>query len=204
VHTINALANKEKGRSITQIEAEDVGKVLKELPGLDPAARAFYLSKAYDGSMDTNILVACVIHSMLKERWGDAERFHTMVQVYNPKGDVLEVEDYLKPCKTCDKSGRIEKPCAACDGSGKCPRCGGTGERKTDFRDSTIHCTTCRGTGKCVECGGDGKKSYRCAACEGRGRMLEIQRAEIKRDLLVDEINDYFNQHPVSIPGASY
>jgi DnaJ-class molecular chaperone len=117
---------------------------------------------------------------------------------------VLEVEDYLKPCKTCDKSGRVDKPCAACDGSGKCPRCEGKGERKTDFRESTIHCTTCRGTGKCVECGGDGKKSYRCAACEGRGRMLEIQRAEIKRDLLVDEINDYFNQHPVSIPGASY
>jgi len=194
VHTANAIANKGKGLPITKAEPQRIAKVLKELPGLSPDARQFYLSDAYGGAMDTNILAACVIQSLVQGRMEEAKRFYLMVEAYYPEGDVLELDAYLKPCEACESIGFIERDCRACEGSGDCEKCGGDGQRDTDFLDRTIHCTTCRGSGKCTECGGDGKKSSRCSACDGLGRLFEQERAEIKLQILVEDLEDYFKK----------
>lgn len=193
-HSVNALANKGKGGAIIKTEPQRIGKVLKELPGLSPAARQFYLSDAYGGAMDANILAACVIQSLIRGRLDEAKRFFLMVEAYYPEGDVLELDAYLKPCEACDSTGFSERDCPACEGSGKCAKCGGDGQRDTDFLDHTIQCTTCRGSGKCTKCGGDGKISSRCSACDGLGRIFEKERAEIKLQILVEELEDYFKQ----------
>lgn len=195
VRTINALAGSGIGAPITKTDPERMKKVFKELPGLKADARAFYFSDAYNGGMDTNIMVACVVHSLLKDRMEEAERFHLMLQAYFPGNDAMVLGDYLKPCPACEATGLVERECRSCDGTGKCSKCGGTGERDSEFMDRTVHCTTCRGTGKCSTCGGDGKLTSRCTACEGTGRAFERQRSRIKLDILVDELNDFYGTH---------
>jgi hypothetical protein len=194
VREINASSTNGKMAAVTSSSSTDFGKVLAELPKLTPEAQSFYLSNAYAGEMDTNILVACVIHSLLSDHLEEAKRFDLMSHIEFSSDEVLDVEKYLKPCGKCETTGRIERDCRSCDGSGKCDRCEGSGKRKQEIGDDRIHCTTCRGSGKCGSCSGVGKLKPQCRACKGRGRILERQRTEIKLGLLVDELNAFHNE----------
>jgi hypothetical protein len=95
--------------------------------------------------------------------------------------------DYVRPCETCNGSGRMdcdecdgsgdyqcgncdgdgESDCSSCDGSGKedCDKCLGSGEVDGES------CTDCDGTGRinCTSCDGSGKES--CSPCDGDGRV---------------------------------
>ncbi len=193
VFAANAAANQGEIASVMKTDVERVKKLMMAFPGLDRDAMRYYFSDAYEGSMDTNILAACVTYSLLKERVDEAERFLLMIKARYPDDDLLEIADYLNACDACDGAGRVERDCATCEGSGECPRCGGEGERAADFEGGrSIHCTTCRGLGKCSACGGDGAKTVRCSTCEGKGRIFEKERAKIKLDILVDELNDSY------------
>jgi hypothetical protein len=191
VYQINALANPVEVGSILLSDRERVVNVLKGVPGIDREAVAYYSSEAYTGGMDSNILVACIMESLLNKNLEDAKRFLMIVETHY--GDqVLAIDTYLQRCETCNGTGVIERECPDCEGSGKCPRCGGDGERDTDFRDRTIPCTTCRGTGKCVRCGGAGFLTVRCPTCEGLGRTMDKARAEVRLQLMVEELNRYY------------
>jgi len=193
VREVNASVLNGKRASVASIPTSGIGKVLAEFPDLKPEARAFYLSDAYTGGMDTNILVACVLHSLLKNGFKEGERFDLMLRVEFPDDKVFEVENYLKPCGKCKKQGRIERDCRKCNGDGDCGQCEGSGKRMSEFGDNKTQCTICRGTGKCRVCAGDGKLISQCPACKGRGRIFERQRTEIKLGLLVDELNEYYS-----------
>jgi|GEM_PF-2603900 len=196
VDRINALANPDVQVSVTQADVDFFRRTLRGLPEIDPAAADYYVSDAYDGRMDTNILIACVMQSLLENRMEDAKRFYTMVEVYFPKEGLLEINAYLKPCRNCDGTGGVDRACRTCDGSGTCPRCDGDGKRDTGFKGGVIDCTTCKGTGKCSAC--DGKKEVvaRCSVCGGSGRDFDKERSRIKLDILVEELNNYFAGTP--------
>jgi hypothetical protein len=192
VRAVNAEASEGKRGSVTSSATSGVNPVLTEWSALSNPSRIFYLSDEYRGGMDTNILVGCVLHSLLEDRREAAERFELMVRVAYPDEEVLDIEKYLKPCKTCEASGRIERACRSCEESGKCAQCEGSGERALEIGGNKIHCTTCRGTGKCSGCKGEGLSRPICQSCKGRGRILDRQRAEVKLSLLVDEMNSHY------------
>ncbi|WP_372845501.1 hypothetical protein [Pontiella sp.] len=187
----NALANPAAKQSPIATDAGRVRKVIKELGGLDPSASDRFFSETYDGALDADILAACVLHSLLKGRSDDAERFDMMFRIFFPDNDTYVLGDYLKPCDACKMTGAVAVECPECEGSGKCTRCGGTGERETGFRSTTIYCTTCKGTGKCPKCDGEGEILVRCSKCGGRGRIFERQRSEVKLGILVEKLNGY-------------
>jgi hypothetical protein len=192
VRSVNAEASEGARGSLTSSATSGVNPVLPEWSELVSPALNFYLSEEYRGGMDTHILVGCILHSLLEERWEAAKRFELMVRVAYPDEEVLDIEKYLKPCKACEASGRIERACRSCEASGKCSQCEGSGERALEIGDDKIHCTTCRGTGKCAGCKGAGLSKPICQSCKGRGRNLDRQRAEVKLNLLVNEMNSYY------------
>jgi hypothetical protein len=191
VYQINALVNPVEGGSVLLSDRERVLDVLKGLPGIDREAVAYYSSDAYTGGVDSNILVACIMESLLNKDLDDAKRFLLVLEEHFG-GEMLVIDNYLQRCDTCDGAGYIDIDCNVCGGSGKCVRCGGDGERDTDFRDRTIPCTTCRGTGKCVKCAGEGTLKVRCSVCEGMGRTIEKDRAKVRLELMVEELNRYY------------
>lgn len=195
VHIINQSARPDVPISVTQSDRDRFVGILKTLPELEGGAAEFYASDAYTGGVDTNILVACTMQSLLRGKMDDAEWFYTTVEVHYGEGRVLEMKNYLKPCDVCDGSGAAERDCRSCKGTGKCVRCGGDGERDSEFLDRTTPCTTCRGNGKCADCGGPGKIKIRCGACEGTGRDFDKDRTQIKLQLEVEELNRFFLDH---------
>lgn len=192
VREVNASAMDGKRASVASGSTFGIGKVLSDLPGLMPVARDFYLSEAYAGEVDSSILGACVLHSLMKGDFEGAERLNRILLVEFPDdGEVFAVGNYLKPCGACKKQGWVERDCRKCGGSGECDRCEGSGQRVSLDGRTKEYCTTCHGTGECQGCGGDGKTRHQCPACKGRGRIFERQRAEIKLGLLVDGLNEY-------------
>lgn len=192
VQAINPDA--EPGASVNVVQADEarIMQTLFSIPDLSAGAVHYYGSDAYDGAMDTNILVICLMHSALNNNFENAARFAMSIKVNYGEDEVLDVEKYLDSCKACEGSGIAEKDCTSCNGSGDCKRCGGDGERDTDFRDRTIPCTTCRGTGKCTGCGGSGVRKVRCSTCGGSGQRVDRERTEIKRKLLAKKLSDYY------------
>lgn len=193
VRTINAEATPDRWSVLTSSASSHMDKVLPKISGLKESAQAFYLSEAYAGGMDADLVVACLMHSLLKEDFKEAERFHKMLEVLFPKADVLEIDKYLKPCANCASTGRIEKDCRNCSGSGGCNRCNGTGQRTLEIDASKIHCTTCRGTGECTSCRGLRVFRLKCKTCDGRGNVRALQRIEIKLGLVVDRLNEFYD-----------
>jgi len=194
VYEVNTIAVPDRKFSLMSGSSTYFNKMLAELPGLEAPARAFYSSEEYEGGMDTNLVVACLMHSLLKEDYGEAKRFKLMLEVFFPEEEILDSTKYLKPCGKCDATGWITKNCRICDGSGKCPRCDGEGKRKLEIGGDMIHCTTCRGTGDCRDCQGKGTHPLKCKACEGEGRIINHQRVEIKLGLLVDRLNKFYER----------
>jgi hypothetical protein len=192
VSQAKAMAGIKAGGVLSDENTHLVMNTLAGIKELDPGAVRYFVSPEYTGGMDTNILIVCLMESLLKNRLDDAERYLFMIDAYFPNGDVLDIGKYLQPCEACDSSGRIEKDCRLCDGKGKCRRCEGEGERKSEFEQASIHCTTCRGTGDCGACGGDGTRAVQCSSCKGRGRIFEEERAKIKRQLMAEELNAYY------------
>ncbi len=191
VREVNATATSNRWAVVTSSGSLQGGKVLSKIPGLNKSALAYYLSEEYGGGMDTNLVVVCLMHSLLKKDFPEAKRFHLMLGVLFPDDEVLEIEKYLKPCEECGSTGRMERDCRSCDGSGKCNRCAGTGMRTLDISGRKVHCTTCRGSGRCPSCKGKGVLQFKCQACDGRGSVLDRQRVEIKLGLLVDRLNEF-------------
>lgn len=193
IHIVNNRAKPEVSMSVVQVDRDRIINMLKTLPGLEQGATEFYTSEGYAGGMDTNILVAGTMYSLLQGNMEDAEFFHLTIQVHYGEGSVMDIKKYLKSCDACGGSGLVKKDCRTCNGSGKCKRCGGDGKQDSEFLDKTISCTTCRGTGKCAgACKGTGEIKLRCGACEGTGRRFEKDRARIKLQLEVDELNRFY------------
>ena len=189
--------------SLTQDEIAGVKKVFVMFPRLEPDARDFYLSDDYTGAMNLNILAACVMQSLLKDKLVAADRFNLMVEANFPKNKVLKIGDYIKVCKTCKATGRVEQACPDCTDAkgndkdkknGQCSECEGTGKANKEL-GAKIDCETCDGSGECISCKGTALVVARCSDCSGRGRLFERMRAEIKLEILVDDLNDYYKAY---------
>ena len=194
VREVNAVATPGRWTATTSSATSHIDQILSKIPNLKEPAWAFYLSEEYGGGMDTNLVVACLIHSLLEEDFQEAERFNRMLDVLFPDAEVLDAGKYLKPCGKCAATGWIQRDCRSCGGSGKCSRCEGSGERTQAIDGNKTHCTACRGSGKCTNCKGKGIMQFRCQSCKGRGRVLERQRTEIKLGLLVDRLNEFHDE----------
>ncbi|MDF7801900.1 hypothetical protein P4C99_20655 [Pontiellaceae bacterium B1224] len=192
VHTINQSASPDIPVSVTHSDRDRILAALKNLPELERGAARFYASEAYTGGVDTNLLVACTMYSMLQGKMEDAVRFYMTIEAHYGEGNVLDIKKYLNTCDVCDGTGVILKDCRTCNGTGKCPRCGGDGELDSEFLDRTTPCTTCRGTGKCTACNGVGKIKIRCGNCEGTGRDFEKDRAQIRLEIEVVALNRFY------------
>ena len=189
--------------ALTQDEIAGVKKIFVTFPRLEPDARDFYLSDDYDGGMNTEILAACVMQSLLKDKLAGADRFNLMLAANFPKSKVLKIKDYIQVCEACKTTGRAEQACPDCtDAKGKdkgkkkgqCSECEGIGKAKKEL-GAKIDCETCDGSGECVSCKGTALVTVRCGACKGRGRKFESLRAEIKLEILVDDLNDFYKAY---------
>ena len=177
--------------SVASSASSHIDKVLSELPGLGEPAQRFYLSEEYAGGMDTNLVVAGLVLSLLHKDYAETERFKLMLEVLYPEVELVDAGKYLRPCRKCGATGLIDLDCRSCEGTGKCSRCDGTGERTLEINKDRIYCTTCRGTGKCAECRGKGVLQFKCKACGGYGRVLQRQRSEIKLVILVERLEEF-------------
>ena len=195
---VNAAVANEPMSPLPLDSSTRVAAFLKVLPDLYEEAADYYLSDEYKGEMDLQILVSCVMWSLLKDNLEDAERFKLMTDVYFPKNTEIKVEDYLKTCTDCKGEGRNEENCPKCeDGKlkGKCSNCEGSGEAQNDFRKKT-ECEVCDGRGICPLCKGGGKADLRCTECKGRGIIFSTMRAEVKLELMVGDLIDFYENPP--------
>ncbi|QBG46396.1 hypothetical protein EGM51_02920 [Verrucomicrobia bacterium S94] len=196
VQTANRMADPDWTQTVVQADRAHVLKTLERIPGLEYGAARFYASDAYNGAMDTNIVLACAVHSILNKELEEAERFHLIIQANYGGDEIFELKNYLNICSVCDGKGYLVHDCSVCNGSGKCPRCGGDGLCESLFDDRTYPCTACReNKGKCRACGGTGEKRVRCSACGGSGRTIDEERCRIRRELLIRELNGYYREH---------
>lgn len=194
VREVNTSAVTNRGFSIVQSSSSRMESVLAEFPSLKTEAQAFYLSEEYRGGMDTNLVVAGLLHSLLKEDYGEVRRYRIMLTVLFPESEVIDSSKYLKSCSKCDATGWISRDCRSCKDEGKCARCAGEGERTLEIGESKIYCTTCGGSGKCPDCQGKGVLPVKCKACKGQGRRLERQRTEIKLGILEERLNEFYDR----------
>ena len=187
--------------ALMQDPALGLAKVLVTLPELDQDAADFYLSDEYTGAMNTNILVACVMQFMLQDKMKDADRINLLVEAWFPKNRILKITDYIKVCDACKAEGSVQQPCPTCTDSkgknkgkkkGECSACEGKGTGGKKGLSSSGECEECGGSGECPTCKGSATVETRCLECEGRGRLFERLRAEIKLELLVGDLNDYY------------
>ncbi len=193
VREMNARVSGNPPATIMASPSVDIGAILKQLPGLNTNAAVYYTSDDYDGGMDTNIVAACLMHTLVDQDLRSAKRFNVLLDVEYPDNEVLEVGDYLKFCKTCDSRGWCEQACPRCGGSGECEKCEGDGD-SMNLKSWEVVCSDCDGTGECPGCGGSGQVSGRCRTCMGLGRIFEKPRCEIRLELLVDDLNQYYRK----------
>ena len=191
VRDMNALVSGEAPASVVASPSVDIGSILEALPGIGEDATAYYKSCSYDGHMDTNLVVVCLMHSLLEEDLAKAKRFNIMLEVLYPDNEVIDIEDYLQQCERCDGKGWGKQSCGVCGGSGECPKCEGDGD-SMNMSNWSVTCSACNGTGKCPKCGGTGKVNGVCRDCKGLGRVFDVPRCEIRRELLIDELNEYY------------
>ncbi len=194
VRHLNAMVSEAPPASILATPSVDWRKLMERLPHLQPEAIEYYFAPEYDGGMDETIVLACLMHSVAQEAFPYAKRFNLMFEVEFPESDELEIESYLRFCKPCDKTGRIQEKCTACAGSGECATCEGSGD-KMGLNNWKMNCPDCDGTGECSACGGVGTLDVACTACGGTGRIVEKQRCEIRCEVLVEKLNRYFQQY---------
>lgn len=191
IRQMNALVSGNPPASIMASPSMDIGSVLGELPGINTNALAFYTSPNSDGGMDTNILVACLMHTLVEKNLPVAKRFKVMLEVEYPKNGVIDIDAYLKFCRTCRSKGWCDHDCPRCGGSGDCEKCEGGGD-SMKLKNWEVSCSACKGTGKCSACDGSGEIAGTCRTCKGLGRTFEQSRCEIRRELMVDELNEYY------------
>lgn len=197
VRQVNIEVGALQAGSLVQDEPSGLSTILEGLPGLDESAKAFYLSPDYEGGADNYILIAAVMRSLIREQGTDAARFNYMLEAYYPQNRLLNIDDYVKTCTDCKGLGYIETDCPSCrrgKAKGSCAECKGSGIGKTELRKGT-ECEACKGTGECPVCKGDGKAVFKCTACEGRGRILEKLRTEVKLEITVDELNSFYKAY---------
>ncbi len=194
VRNMNSLVSGEAPASIMASPSVDFGSILAQLPGINSNAPAYYASSTYDGEMDANLVVACLMHSLIEKDMSVAKRFNEILEVDYPGNEVIDIDDYLKFCDSCDSKGWVKLECPTCDGTGKCEKCEGSGDNMK-LSNWKTNCSECKGTGECRRCEGAGKITIRCRDCLGLGRIIDSSRCEIRRELLVDELNAYYRQH---------
>lgn len=194
VQKVNRSARPDLAGSVVQADRDRIMQTLFAVPGLENGAVHFYGSKVYDGSMDTNIVVACLMQALLNRDMENARRFNLTLTVNYGEGTVLDIENYLTSCPTCDGSGMVEIPCSACGGTGECQKCGGDGEKDMEFMSKTVPCTACAETGKCPKCRGTGVQKIRCADCRGTGSRIDTERAEVQRKLMTAKLNQFYRE----------
>ncbi len=194
VRKMNALVSGNPTASIMASPSVDFESILGELEGINTNAPAYYASTSYNGGMDTNIVVACLMHTLVKKELPLAKRFKMMLDVEYPDNEVIDIENYLQFCQKCKSKGWLKQDCPDCDGSGECPKCEGSGDGM-NLKNWKADCSACKGTGECSACQGEGEVSGTCSACMGMGRTFEKSRCKIRCDLLVDELNEYYRKH---------
>ena len=141
--------------------------------------------------MDTNIVVVCLIHSLVEKNLQTARQLKVMLDVEFPGNQVIDIEEYLKYCSKCGSKGWSRQDCPRCEGNGKCPRCEGEGD-SMNLKSWDVACSACKGVGECAACEGSGKVSGICRTCMGLGRVFERPRCEIRRELLIDDMNEFY------------
>jgi hypothetical protein len=194
VRKMNALVSGEPPATILASPSVDIVNLLGELPDINTNALTYYASASYDGTMDTNIVVACLMHTLVDKDLSTAKRFNLMLVVEYPDNEVIIIEEYLKLCVDCDAKGWCELDCSHCGGSGDCEKCEGDGD-SMNLKNWEVKCSVCNSTGDCSACGGSGKSSGMCRTCMGLGRTFEKSRCEIRRELLVDDLTEYYQQN---------
>lgn len=197
VRLANAAAEGKEAGPLTLDLATGVPQILEKLPDLDDEAKAFYLSEDYTGAMDTNILVACVMYSLLRDDLKEADRFNLMLEAQFPKNKLLKIGDYIKICPECKAKGFVVQECPDCGNQkekGQCPECEGEGTGRSELRRK-VECKACDGTGECAGCNGDGEAVLRCENCGGRGRIFESLRSEVKLEITIDDLNDSYKAY---------
>ena len=73
-------------------------------------------------------------------------------------------------------------------------RCEGDGDSMS-LENWKVECSDCTGSGDCNACSGSGTTHGRCRSCMGLGRTFNKSRCEIRRELLVDELNEYYRNN---------
>jgi hypothetical protein len=194
VRAANALVSGNPPASILSSPSVDIVSILKNMPGMNADALTYYASADYGVAMDTNIVAACLMDALVEKNLPVAKRFNVMLEVEYPDNEVILIEDYLEFCEACESKGWGEVGCKQCGGSGDCIKCEGDGDSMS-LKNWEVECTDCAGSGKCNTCGGSGTVNGRCRSCMGLGRTFKQSRCEIRRELLVDELNEYYRQN---------
>jgi len=212
VREVNAFVDPKAWTAITATPFSPIKRTLRKIDGFEKGAKTFYLSTEYNGEMDTNLVVLCLMKVLQEKKLKEARYFNTMLTVLYPDSELIEIEKYLSPCKSCKGKGVISIPCPTCSGSGKCPRCKGKGTRKSEIsyglikkkkngrkkkdKDADgIYCTTCHGSGICPNCGGNKTVNRRCADCSGTGKKISILRIKVRLNVEVRRLNKFFREH---------
>ncbi len=190
----NRAAQPNRTVSVLQTDRDRMMQTLFKVPELGNGAVNFYGSQAYDGSMDTNLVVTCIMQSLLDRDFEQAQRFVEILTV-NYGAEVLDIEKYLTRCEACAGTGAAETPCPVCGGTGDCRRCGGDGRVDLQLHDKTEPCILCRETGKCGSCGGSGVRKVRCSACRGTGRIIDLERTAMQRRLTAEKLAGFYRAH---------
>jgi len=210
VRQINALTDSNAWVAITSTPFSPIHSTLRKISELDSELKRFYTSKDYDGSVDTNLVVLCLMQALKSDHMKNAHYFNTMLEVLYPKTHMLDVEKYIHICPVCKGRGVVEVPCPVCHGTGKCPRCGGTGFRKSEIRSDIkktstdkkkqdnkkngIYCTTCHGSGVCTNCGGTKVITRRCSHCAGTGKEINKIRANVRLKIEINHLKRFYEK----------
>ena len=209
VREINALADPNAWTPITSVPLSPIKRTLSRINGLEKGVKTFYTSEKYHGEMDTNLVVLCLMYTLQKKELEKARYFNTMLTTLYPKTTIIDPKKYIYTCTVCKGSGIIKIPCPTCHGSGKCPKCNGKGTRKSVLvyenrkkkkkkkkkkKPDEIFCITCHGSGKCPTCGGKKTVTRRCANCDGKGKIINFLRVNVRLKMELDRLNKFAQQ----------
>jgi len=212
VREINALTDSNAWTTITATPFSPIKSTLQKIPELKSEVKTFYTSTNYKGEMDTNLVVLCLMQALKTKEMQKAHYFNTMLEVLYPKAKIIDVKKYIHICTACNGTGVIERPCPTCHGSGKCPRCDGTGTRKSEIKTNIkkttskrkkkkkdkeadgIYCTTCHGSGVCTSCGGTKVTTHQCATCGGTGKQIKKLRVNVRLKIEIKRLTSFYEK----------
>ena len=166
--------------------------VIPKIEGLEHKAVTFYKSRRYHREVDDTLLTACALQCFLDGKTLKGKRICGDLKRIYPDVPQIDIEVFYEPCTECDAVGSSTYECTVCKGSKECRKCGGAGERDSEFEHAdAIYCTTCRGTGKCPRCSGNGKLTLKCGNCKGLGKVMLYDKVKVRLAVEVERLNEF-------------